>query len=336
MCIRDRFIALRPDKRAREVVREDAGALAEPAAALAFEQRGASTLARIGGREVKVTNLEKPLFSDGFTKRQVIEYFAAIAPVMLEHLAGRPLTLVRWPDGAGGKSFFQKQAASHPDFVRTAAIETSERTIDYLIADSAAALVWAANAAGLELHATLGRIPRIERALAVVFDLDPGEGAGLPECCAVALRLRGMFEHLGLQCVVKSSGRKGLHLFLPLNGDGASYPDVKSFARTVAEMFERELPDEVVSTIKREARRGKVLIDWRQNEMLRTEVAVYSLRATDRPQVSTPLDWAEVESVAGGADPASLVFSPAEVLERVERVGDLFSPALALRQSLPG
>ena len=329
------FIAIRSDKDARDVVREDPAALREPGAALAFATEGKRTLAQVGGRAVPVTNLDKPLFPDGFTKRQVIEYYAAIAPVMLEHLAGRPVTLVRWPDGSAGKSFFQKQAPKHPEFVHTAAIETSERTIDYLVADSPAALVWAANMAAIELHVTLGRIPRIERALAVVFDLDPGEGVGLGECCSVALRLRAMFDQLGLRCVVKTSGKKGLHLFLPLGGDGASYPDVKCFARTVAEMFARELPDEVVSVIDRAKRRGKVLIDWRQNEMLRTEVAVYSLRALEHPQVSTPVQWEEIESVAAGADEAALHFTVPEVLARVAAKGDLFAESLTLTQRLP-
>jgi len=333
------FLGVRSDKAAAEVVREEGGDLPEPDGPmkLAIESDARRSVGRIGGLDVALTNLDKPMYpAASFTKRDMIEYYAAVAPAMLAHLERRPVTLVRWPGGVDGKSFFQKQTPKHPDWIHTAAIETSERTIDYLLADSAAALVWAANSAAIELHVTLGRIPRIERALAVVFDLDPGVGTDISDCCRVALRLRAMFEQLNLACVVKTSGKKGLHMFLPLNGDGASYPDVKSFARTVAEMFERELPDEVVSTISREDREGRVLIDWRQNEVLRTEVAAYSLRAVEYPSVSTPLDWDEVEAVAGGAAAGSLIFAPGDVLARVASHGDLLAPALSLVQRLPG
>ncbi len=334
------FLGIRSDKDAADVVREDPDDdrdVGGKEQGLRIESDAPKTVGRIGGVEVPVSNLEKPMYpAAAFTKRDMIEYYAAVAPAMLPHLDRRPVTLVRWPGGVDGKSFFQKQTPKHPDWLHTAAIETSERTIDYLLADSAAALVWTANSAAIELHVTLGRIPRVERALAVVFDLDPGAGTDISDCCRVAMQLRAMFDQLDLTLIAKTSGKKGLHVFLPLNGDGASYPDVKSFARTVAEMFERELPDEVVSTIAKEDREGKVLIDWRQNEVLRTEVAVYSLRATEQPSVSTPIDWDEIENVAGGAPTTQLVFTPADVLARIAERGDLFAPSLAITQRLPG
>ncbi|HEX7609230.1 MAG TPA: DNA ligase D, partial [Solirubrobacteraceae bacterium] len=338
------YRGLRTDKDAREIVREDGAdrdagtAGASPPGALRIEEHGAKAAStRIAGRELALSNLAKVLYpAGGFSKRALIDYYAAIAPVLIPHLHRRPLTVTRWPDGVEGKSFFQKQAPAHrPDWVRTITLDSSRKPIDYILAEDLATLVWLANLAAIELHTPLARGEEIERPTALVFDLDPGPPAGVIECCRVALQLHGMFEHLGLRSFVKTSGSKGLQVYVPLNRPDASYAQTKPFARTVAEVLAGAEPELVVALMTKARRTGRVLIDWSQNDAKKTTVCVYSLRATARPTASTPLDWEEVRAALDAGDPELLVFEASEVLTRVAERGDLFAPVLSLVQDLP-
>jgi bifunctional non-homologous end joining protein LigD len=296
-----------------------------------------SALTTVEGRELKLSNLDKVLYpKSGFTKGDLIAYYAQIAPVLLGHLAERPLTVVRWPDGVQAKSFFQKQAPAHrPGWVRTATVASERTPIDYTLADDLATLVWLANLAAIELHVPLARAEAIERPTALVFDLDPGAPATIVECCHVGVQLQGMFEHLGLQSYAKTSGSKGLQVYVPLNGKDATYERTKPFAKAVAELLEGAEPDLVVSRMTKARRTGKVLIDWSQNDAKKTTVCVYSLRAHERPTVSTPVEWDEVRATRDSGDPASLAFEAGEVLARVAERGDLLAPVLSLIQELP-
>jgi bifunctional non-homologous end joining protein LigD len=339
------YKGLRDDRAASEVVREDttaapakSGETPAQGGALELEQRGSKgTFANVGGHELKLSNLDKVLYpGTGFTKGRLIDYYAAIAPVLLPHLAGRPLTVTRWPDGVEAKSFFQKQSPAHrPQWVRTATVASERKPIDYTLAEDEATLVWLANLAAIELHTPLARAGAMDRPTAVVFDLDPGEPASVIECCRVALRLQAIFEQLGLQSLVKTSGSKGLQLYLPLNDPAASYEQTKPFAKAVAELLEAEEPDLVVSRMTRSRRAGKVLIDWSQNDAKKTTVCAYSLRARPQPTVSTPLDWDEVHRALEDGGPEALSFEADAVLERVAGHGDLLAPVLSLSQRLP-
>jgi bifunctional non-homologous end joining protein LigD len=355
------YKGLREDKDAREVVREDTPPAApakrgstkrgspkassakrssstelSPALVL-HEQSGAKATTIVERRELKLTNLDKPLYSrTGFKKRDVIDYYAAVADTLIAHLQGRALTVKRWPDGVEGKSFFQKQAPAHrPDWVRTVTLASEKKPIDYLLADDHATIVWLANLAALELHVPLARAEAPERPTSLVFDLDPGAPATVIECCRVALTLQGMFEHLDLQSFVKTSGKKGLQLYLPLNDRKITFERTKPFAKAVAELLEQSEPKLIVSRQTKAQREGKVLIDWSQNDQNKTTVCAYSLRATERPSVSTPLEWDEVRAALDGGDPDALRFEAGQVLERIAERGDLFAPVLSLAQKLP-
>jgi bifunctional non-homologous end joining protein LigD len=292
----------------------------------------------IDGRKVRVTNLGKVLYPEpGFTKAQVIDYYARIADVLGPHLRQRPVTLKRYPDGVDGEFFYEKQAPKHrPSWVKTAPVWSDTRgdDIDYCLLNDRAALVWVANLASLELHAFLHRAPRLTRPESVVFDLDPGPPASIVECCTVALALKKLFSAHGLECVAKTSGSKGLQLFVPLN-TAVTYEKTKPFAQRVAQRMHEIAPDLVVTQMRRALRPGKVFIDWSQNDPHKTTVSVYSLRARSVPTVSTPVTWAEVRKCARSCDPKTLVFDSAAVLRRVKRRGDLFAPLLTLRQRLP-
>ncbi|MPY94961.1 MAG: hypothetical protein GEV08_18455 [Acidimicrobiia bacterium] len=291
--------------------------------------------ATIDGRRLLLSNLEKVLYPGaGFTKAEVIDYYVRVAPVMVGHVGDRGVTLRRYPNGVDGTSFFEKRCASHrPDWVPTA-LGPGDRAgpIGYCVLDSVAALAWAANMAALEVHGPMARAGDIESPTMVVFDLDPGEPATILECCAVALEIRTLLEALGLEAWPKTSGSKGLQLYLPLNSP-ATHDEASSFALAVAQLLERRLPGQVISTMERAARPGKVFVDWSQNSRHKTTIAPYSLRARPRPTVSTPLDWDEV--AAGAEGDAELRFEAGQVLERLERLGDLFAPTLTLRQELP-
>lgn len=300
---------------------------------------GKKTELSVAGRKLLVSNLEKvPYPEAGFTKAHVIDYYIRIAPVLLPHHRNRPITLKRYPDGVDGFFFYEKQCPSHrPDWVKTAPVPSlrrEEKQIDYCLMNDLPALVWAANLADLELHTFLHRAPAIARPTAIAFDLDPGPPAGIVMCCEVALWVRDIFGKLGLQSFAKTSGSKGLQVFVPLNS-ATSYDKTKPFARALAERLEREHPDRVVLRMQKALRPGKVLIDWSQNDPHKTTVNVYSLRAKSQPTVSTPVTWKEVETTARKHDSKSFIFTSDEVLRRVGKQGDLFEPVLKLKQRLP-
>ena len=291
----------------------------------------------VAGKKVMVSNLDKVLYpAAGFTKGQVIDYYIRIAPVLLPHLKNRPITLKRYPDGVDGFFFYEKQCPSHrPDWVKTTEVpsQREEGKIDYCLMNDLPALVCAANLADLELHTFLHRAPAITRPTSLAFDLDPGAPAHMVLCCRVALWLRAVFDQLGLQSFAKTSGSKGLQIYVPLN-TATTYEKTKAFAHSLAEKMEREHPEQVVSRMQKALRKGKVLIDWSQNDEHKTTVNVYSLRAKPQPTVSTPVTWQEVESTAKeGAAP--LEFTSDAALQRVEKQGDLFAPLLTLKQRLP-
>ncbi len=290
------------------------------------------------GRTLRLSNREKVLYPrTGFTKGQLIDFYAALAPAVLGHLAGRPLTFKRYPDGVEGEYFYEKRCPSHrPEWVHTAAIWSSrqEEPIEYCLVEDLPTLIWIANLADIELHTSLSLARDIDTPTALVFDLDPGEGAGLRACCRVALRVRELFDAFALHTFVKTSGSKGMQVYVPLNTP-TSYEHTKPFARAVAELLEKEHPELILSRMTRLARRGKVLIDWSQNDPHKTTVCVYSLRARERPLVSTPLSWEEVERGSRRRSEPQLSLEPQALLERVASEGDLFAPMLTLTQTLP-
>jgi bifunctional non-homologous end joining protein LigD len=326
------YKGLRDDKEPDEVVRERR----ESESTLELREEKDKAFAIVEGREIKVSNLDKVLYpAVGFRKRDVIAFYNDIAPVLLPHLEGRPLTLKRYPNGVDAPYFYEKNAPSHrPEWVHTARVPTGSKAIDYVLCDDRPTLVWLANLADLELHTSLARAEDTTRPTTLAFDLDPGEPATVVECCRVGLLLEGMFRGLGLQSFAKTSGSKGLQVYVPLNSP-TSYAVTKTFAKAVAELLEREEPKLVVSRQTKTLRRGKVLVDWSQNDEHKTTVNVYSLRARDRPTVSTPLTWDEVREGAEAGDPERLVFDADAVRARIEEHGDLFGPVVSLVQQLP-
>ncbi len=304
----------------------------------------------VEGRILKLTNLEKVLYPKtgvtktggrkrGFTKGDLIGYYAQVAPVLLAHLHDRPLTLKRYPNGVREKYFYEKQSPRHrPDWVQTTTIysEHSKREIHYVLCQDLPTLLWLANLAAIELHPSLSRAAAIARPTTLAFDLDPGPPASIVECCEVALELRDMFAELGLSSFAKTSGSKGLQVYVPLgDANDLTYEQTKPFAHAVADLFERRRPELVVSQMAKKLRAGKVLIDWSQNDEHKTTVSVYSLRAKEHPTVSTPLDWEEVQRCREERDEDLLVFDAGQMLERVAERGDLFAEVLSLRQALP-
>ena len=299
------------------------------------------TTVEIDGRQLKLSNLDKVLYpDDGFTKGQVIDYYARIAPVAVPHYDGRPMTLKRYPNGVDDKFFFEKNSPKHrPDWVTVAPFYSrhSKRQIDFTVIDSQATLVWTANLAAIELHPSLSLAAKPEQPTMVVFDLDPGAPADIRQCCEVALHLHELFGHLGLEAFPKTSGSKGLQVYVPLNTPGITYDEPsggsKGFALAVAQLLERQHPELVVSNMAKDLRTGKILVDWSQNDESKTTSGVYSLRARQHPTVSTPVTWDEVTK--GVDDAESMRFTADDVLARVERDGDLFRPTIELEQTLP-
>jgi bifunctional non-homologous end joining protein LigD len=298
-----------------------------------------SQLVEVDGRELSLTNLDKVMYpATGFTKGEVLDYYARIASAIIPHLRGRPLTLKRYPEGVEGGHFFEKRCPKHrPEWVPTAAIwsEREDGEIGFCVCDDKPTLVWMAQLASLELHPSLSRAKHMERPTVLAFDLDPGEPANVIDCARVALRVRELFGELGVECFPKASGGKGLQVYVPLNGR-TTYKTTKPYAQAVAQLLERMHPDGIVSRMTKRLRKGKVFVDWSQNTESKTTVAVYSLRARERPTVSAPLDWGEVTAAAESGDPEPLYFEAAEMLERFEERGDLFAPVLELKQKLPG
>ena len=287
----------------------------------------------VDGRTLSLSNLDKVLYPEaGFTKGHVIDFYTRVSPVLLPHLRGRPLTLKRYPNGVEATYFYEKQCPSHaPDWVQTARIGD----INFVLCEDLPTLVWLANLADLELHTSLSKATEITRPTTLAFDLDPGPPATIVECSQVALWLRGIFDELKLESFPKTSGSKGMQIYVPLNNPAASYDYTKPFAKALAELLEKQHPKHVVSTQKKELRPKKVLIDWSQNDEHKTTINVYSLRAKSRPTVSTPLAWDEVEKILDSGDPESAVFDSDDVLARVEKHGDLFEPVIKLKQKLP-
>jgi bifunctional non-homologous end joining protein LigD len=292
----------------------------------------------VGGQALRLSNLDKVLYPRaGFTKAQVIDYYTRVAPAVLPHLRGRPLTLKRYPNGVEAGHFYEKECPSHrPEWVRTEpiAIRSEDRTVNFCLAEDLPTLVWLANLADLELHTSLSLAVPIERPTILAFDLDPGPPASILECARVALALRELLEPLGLEGWAKTSGSKGLQVYFPLNTE-TSYEQTKPFALAVAQLLERRHPELVVSSMRKDLRTGKVLVDWSQNDQHKTTVCVYSLRARERPTVSAPVTWEEVESALEAGERARLEFDSEAVLERIDAHGDLFAPVLERRQTLP-
>ena len=292
----------------------------------------AKVTVQVADRTLTLTNLAKVLYPDtGFTKAEVLDYYQRVAPALLPHIADRPLTLKRYPEGVQGQAFFQKHVTAHrPDWIKTADVSSaSSRARDrgtmvtYLVIDDLPALIWAANLAGLELHTPMWRMPGIRQPDLLVFDLDPGEPADIVDCCRVACDLRPLLEAEGFAPLAKTSGGKGLQLYAPISG--VTSEEASEQARMFAERLERDQPRHVVSRMTKVLRRGKVLIDWSQNNGSKTTVAPYSLRARSQPTVSTPVSWDEVQACRRRED---LFFTADAVLDRVEQHGDLFAPLL--------
>jgi bifunctional non-homologous end joining protein LigD len=291
----------------------------------------------VEGRTLQVSNLDKPLYPGGFTKAQVIDYYVRVAPVLLPHIADKPMTLKRYPNGVDGQFFYEKNCPGHrPPWVQTAPVRFGEGhgLIDFCLVTDLPTLVWVANLAALELHPVLASAADVGCPRSIVFDLDPGEPANVIDCSRVALWLRDVLEHLGLEAVVKTSGSKGLQLYVPLNTP-VTYGETQPFSQALGQLLERRHPDAVVTQQRKDLRAGKVLIDWSQNTPSKSTISVYSLRARSEPTVSTPARWEEVERAATTGDARSLKFEAADVLARVGEMGDLFAPMLELEQQLP-
>ena len=291
----------------------------------------------VDGRRLKLTNLEKVLYpAAGVTKAQVLDYYRRIAPYILPHLAGHPVTMKRYPDGVEHGFFYEKRCPSYrPDWIITKEVPTrSEKPLHFCVVNDLPTLMWVANLASIEMHPLLSTADDVQRPTVVAFDLDPGAPADIADCARVALDLRKALGAVGLKGFPKTSGGKGLHFFVPLNTP-VTFDETKHFARAMAESYARRNPDTATSDMKKIGRAGKVFIDWSQNDSHKTTVAAYSLRARERPTVSTPVAWKEIEAAAKSRDGSRLQFEIDDVLRRVEAMGDLFEPVLKLKQSLP-
>jgi bifunctional non-homologous end joining protein LigD len=298
----------------------------------------AQTELRIQGRTLKLSNLDKVLYPEAqFTKAQVIDYYARISRVLLPHLKDRALTLKRYPEGVDKGFFYEKRCPSfRPAWVKIAPVwsEAKQEEIPFCLANDLPSLIWAANLADLELHTSLALFKNPDRPMTMVFDLDPGPGADVLNCAEVALWLREFFKKRKLKCFPKTSGSKGIQVYVPLN-TAVTFARTKMFARSLAQALSQEHPGKVLARMEKSLRAGKVFIDWSQNDRHKTTVCVYSLRAKERPTVSTPLAWKELEDALTAGDPDCLSFETQEVFDRVAKHGDLFEPVLELKQKLP-
>jgi len=292
------------------------------------------TWVEIGERRLSISNLDKVIYPlVGFTKAQVIDYYVRVAPTMLQHIGDRGVTLRRWPNGVNEQSFFEKRCPSHrPEWLCTCGGPGDRGgSIDYCCIAEVAALAWTANMAALEIHSPMARCGDIESPTMVVFDLDPGAPATIVECCQVALDIRDVLDHLDIDVYAKTSGSKGLQLYVPVNTP-CTHEQASAFALAVGQILEKQFPQRVLVTMAKAARTNKVFVDWSQNSRHKTTIAPYSLRALERPTVSTPIDWDEV---AAGADGEPLIFEAADVLERIADRGDLFAATVTQEQELP-
>jgi bifunctional non-homologous end joining protein LigD len=292
----------------------------------------------VEGKILKLSHLDKIYYSKTqFTKAQVIDYYLKIAPVLLPHIKEHPLTLKRYPHGSGKNFFYQKECPSHkPKWLKTAPVwsEKNKRNINFTLVDDVASLLWVINLATLELHTSLSLYKAISEPKVLVFDLDPGLPATILQCGQVALWLRELFFNYELKSYPKTSGSKGLQIYVPLN-NSTNYEDTKDFAHKLAKLLEKQHPEDVVSKMKKSLRSGKIFIDWSQNDQHKTTVCVYSLRAKETPTVSTPVTWLEVEQAVSTNRAQILSFTCDQVLERITKYGDLFSPVLTEKKQLP-
>jgi bifunctional non-homologous end joining protein LigD len=295
-------------------------------------------IVEIAGRRLSLSNLEKDLYpSYGFTKAHILEYYHRIAGFILPHLKDRALTLKRYPDGVDQEFFFEKRCPSHrPAWVQTAELRLEDRDrMTVCLANDLETLMWVENLASLELHVPLARASSPETPDAIVFDLDPGHPADILDCARVALILKDLLGHLRLTGYVKTSGKKGLHVYVPLNRPETTFEDTKKFSKAVAEIMQKNYPDLVTAKMAKEYRQGRVFINWSQNDSAKTMICVYSLRAREKPIVSFPLAWAELENLAGKGDPEKFQVLPAEAVSRAEQQGELFQEVLVKKQKLP-
>jgi bifunctional non-homologous end joining protein LigD len=302
---------------------------------------GTDRVVEVEGRELKLTNLDKVLYPKaGFAKGEVVDYYAKVGKAMIPHLRGRAVTLRRFPEGVEDldSAFFEKRCPKHrPKWVKTASVRAGPNAgkIDFCVCDGLPTLVWMSQLAAIELHPSLSLARAPTRPTVLAFDLDPGPPADIVDCCRVAMRLRDLFGHFDVECFPKTSGSKGMQVYVPLNTPKTSYDETKPFAKAIAQLLEKQTPDRVVSKMKKVERANRVFVDWSQNHRSKTTIAVYSLRARERPTASTPIRWEEVEHAAEQGDAASLIFEAGDVLERIEEHGDLFAPVLELEQELP-
>jgi bifunctional non-homologous end joining protein LigD len=289
----------------------------------------------VGGRTVRLSNLDKVLYPSGFTKAEIVDYHARISPYAIPHLAGRCLTFRRFPNGTDAKGFFEKRCPSHrPEWV-SVALGPGDRAggIEYCRIEEPAAMVWAANMAAIEIHAPMALAADLATPRTLVFDFDPGPKTSIVECCAVAIGVRDVLDSVGLVGWCKTSGSKGLQMYVPLNTPGVTHEAAADFALAVGQVMERQMPGKVTTVMAKVERPGKIFVDWSQNAHHKTTIAPYSLRARPEPTVSTPLRWHEVEDCASGG--MDLRFEAADVLQRVAEFGDLFEPVLTTEQELP-
>ena len=291
----------------------------------------------IHGRKVDVTNLDKVFYpKTGFTKGNIIDYYVRISPVLLPHLKDRAINLKRYPDGVEGFFFYEKNAPAHrPKWIKTTKVpKDSGGEINYCVMNDLPALVWAANLADLEMHTFLHKAPALQRPTTLAFDLDPGAPADILECGQIGLWLKSIFDSLGMASFPKTSGSKGLQVYIPLN-TATNYDKTKAFALEMALVLESKYPEKVVSRMQKTLRSGKVLVDWSQNDDKKTTVNAYSLRAKEHPTVSTPVTWEEVATAVLKKNAHLLTFESEQVFQRVAKSGDLFSDVLTLKQKLP-
>jgi bifunctional non-homologous end joining protein LigD len=300
---------------------------------------GETRQVEVDGKELRLTNLDKVLYPEtGFTKGEMVDYYARVAPAIVRHLSGRAVTLRRFPEGVDDldAAFFEKRCPKHrPKWVKTARVTVEKGKIDFCVCDSLPTLIWMAQLAAIELHPSLSLSRAPKRPTVLAFDLDPGPPADVVDCSRVALRLRALLAQLDLESFVKTSGSKGMQLYVPLNTK-VTYEQTRPFAQAIAQIVAKQNPDEVLAKMGTKTdRSGKVLIDWYQNNERKTTIAVYSLRARERPTCSTPVTWDEVEQAADSGKADELVFETTDVLQRLDDHGDLFAPVLELKQVLP-
>jgi len=292
----------------------------------------------IKGKRVSLTNLDKDLYpAYGFTKAHVLEYYRSVSQFIIPHLKDRALTLKRYPDGVEKEYFYEKRCPSHrPSWVKTADVPQSDGgQMTYCVVNDLESLIWVGNLASLELHTPLSKANSPGIADAVVFDLDPGDHADILDCARVALILRDLLAELKLTTYTKTSGQKGLHVLVPLNNNEATFDETKRFSKSTAEVMQTNYPDLVTAKQAKELRKGRVFINWSQNDAKKTMVCVYSLRAREKPFVSFPVGWEELEDAERDRDSSRLHILYADALKRLEKKGDLFKEALTKKQRLP-